>query len=105
MKDLGVQAAQRVATSHDPLRLLGDISQNFPLLASSLSRMAVNASVRSEITANQRIIPAGVNLLLINGKQVNAPPSRERPRRATWHNTTQTPMERGINGCVNGPMW
>jgi len=41
LKDLGLQATQRIASGADPLRLLMDISQNFPSLASSLSRMQV----------------------------------------------------------------
>jgi UDP-glucose:glycoprotein glucosyltransferase len=39
LKDLGLQATQRIASGAEPLRLLVDISHNFPSLASSLSRM------------------------------------------------------------------
>jgi len=38
LKDIGLQAAHRVIQAADPLRLLTDISQNFPSLVSSISR-------------------------------------------------------------------
>lgn len=41
LKDLGLQAAQRVVQAADPLALLTEISQNFPALVSSLSREKV----------------------------------------------------------------
>ena len=53
MNDLGLQAAQRIAQSSDPLAMLADISQNFPGLVSSLSRQTVNASLRSAVQYNQ----------------------------------------------------
>ena len=37
LKDLGIQASQRIAQASDPLQSLADISQNFPNLASVLS--------------------------------------------------------------------
>jgi UDP-glucose:glycoprotein glucosyltransferase len=71
LKDLGLQATQRIASGADPLRLLMDISQNFPSLASSLSRMQVNGSVREEVTDNQRVVPAGMSRLYLNGAAVD----------------------------------
>ena len=59
LKDLGLQASQRIAQARDPLRLLTDISQNFPTLAASLSRLPVNASLMAEVKSNQRSLPAG----------------------------------------------
>ena len=59
LKDLGLQASQRIAQASDPLRLLKDISQNFPTLAASLSRLPVNASLAAEVKSNQRSLPAG----------------------------------------------
>ena len=59
LKDLGLQASQRVAQASDPLRLLTDISQNFPTVAASLSRLPVNASLASEVRSNQHSLPAG----------------------------------------------
>ena len=65
LKDLGLQASQRIAQAGDPLRLLTDISQNFPTLAASLSRLPANASLAAEVRSNQRSLPAGVLLLLL----------------------------------------
>lgn len=41
LKDIGLRATQRITQAADPLRLLADISQNFPSLVSSLSRQKV----------------------------------------------------------------
>lgn len=62
LKDLGLQASQRIAQASDPLRLLTHISQNFPTLAASLSRLPVNASLAAEVRSNQRSLPAGTNM-------------------------------------------
>ncbi len=65
LKDLGLQASQRIAQAGDPLRLLTDISQNFPTLAASLSRLPANASLAAEVRSNQRSLPAGLLLFLL----------------------------------------
>lgn len=72
LKDLGLQAAQRVVAAGDPLRLLADISQNFPSLVAPLTRMAVNASLRAEATGNARFLAPGVTLALLNGMPLDA---------------------------------
>ena len=54
IKDLGLQATQRIALASDPLQMMVDISQNFPSLASSLSRMELDKQVREEVDNNQR---------------------------------------------------
>lgn len=59
LKDLGLQASQRILQASDPLRLLTDISQNFPSLAASLSRLPANASLAAEVKANQRTVSSG----------------------------------------------
>lgn len=59
LKDLGLQASQRIVQASDPLRLLTDISQNFPTLAASLSRLPTNTSLAAEVRSNQRSLPAG----------------------------------------------
>lgn len=41
VKDAGLQAASRVGAAADPLRLLAEISQNFPSIVSSLTRQQV----------------------------------------------------------------
>jgi UDP-glucose:glycoprotein glucosyltransferase len=67
MKDLGVQAAARIAGGTDPLRLLADVTASFPALAASLSRTRVNASLADELEANARSVRAGTSVLTING--------------------------------------
>jgi len=59
LKDLGLQATQRIAQASDPLKSLADISQNFPNLASVLSRSKVDDTLRAEIQHNQKVIPGG----------------------------------------------
>lgn len=49
-----------------PAFSLQDINQNFPNVASSLSRTPLNASVRAEIEANQKMVAPGRTLLAIN---------------------------------------
>ena len=56
LKDLGLQAAQRILGAADPLRLLTEISQNFPGLAESLSKSAVDPELRAEAVLNSRAI-------------------------------------------------
>ena len=59
MKDLGIQASQRIAQASDPLQSLADISQNFPNLASVLSRTEVSKEHRAELKRNKKALPAG----------------------------------------------
>ncbi|MEW5302056.1 MAG: hypothetical protein WDW36_004866 [Sanguina aurantia] len=67
LKDVGLQATQRILAASDPLGLLTEISQNFPSLVSSLSRQPVNASLRNAVAANQQNLSPGANFLIING--------------------------------------
>ncbi|KAL0548907.1 hypothetical protein IC582_013384 [Cucumis melo] len=71
LKDLGHQTAQRIVQASDPLQSMQEISQNFPSIVSSLSRMKLNDSVKDEITANQRMIPPGKSLMALNGALIN----------------------------------
>ncbi|KAL8168345.1 hypothetical protein V2J09_009844 [Rumex salicifolius] len=71
LKDLGHQTAQKIVHSSDPLLLMQEISQNFPSIVSSLSRMKLNNSVKEEILSNQRMIPPGKALMAINRALVN----------------------------------
>ncbi|KDP38843.1 hypothetical protein JCGZ_05000 [Jatropha curcas] len=71
LKDLGHQTAQRIVHASDPLQSMQEISQNFPSVVSSLSRMKLNSSIKDEITANQRMIPPGKSLLALNGALIN----------------------------------
>ena len=55
--DIAFQAAQRVLSSsgQDALRLMRDISQNFPLMTRTLVKTQVNDKVRAEIKRNQKV--------------------------------------------------
>ncbi|KAI4342257.1 hypothetical protein MLD38_026900 [Melastoma candidum] len=71
LKDLGHQTVQRIVQASDPLQSMLDISQNFPSVVSSLSRMKLNESVKEEILANQRMIPPGKSLMALNGALIS----------------------------------
>ncbi|KAG0591180.1 hypothetical protein KC19_1G156300 [Ceratodon purpureus] len=71
LKDLGYQATQRIIRASEPLKLMQEINQNFPNLVSSLSRMQMNETIKEEIMSNQRLLPAGKNLVSINGALLN----------------------------------
>ncbi|GFH33684.1 uncharacterized protein HaLaN_33090, partial [Haematococcus lacustris] len=67
LKDMGLQATQRIMQAADPLALLAELSQNFPSLVSSLSRQKVNESLRAAVAHNQQFMSPGGNFMLING--------------------------------------
>ena len=59
---MGLQASQKIVTGSDPLRALRDISQNFPSLAGSLTRLKQNQTLKQDISANQRRVNEGQSL-------------------------------------------
>jgi UDP-glucose:glycoprotein glucosyltransferase len=68
LKDLGLQAAQRAVNSSDPLHVLGEIAQNFPLLVDSLSKGNVIMDIRNDAALlNLKIPPVGNQFVLVNG--------------------------------------
>ncbi|XP_044490237.1 UDP-glucose:glycoprotein glucosyltransferase isoform X2 [Mangifera indica] len=71
LKDLGHQTAQRIVHASDPLQSMQEISQNFPSVVSSLSRMKLNDSIKEEITSNQRMMPPGKSIMALNGALIN----------------------------------
>jgi UDP-glucose:glycoprotein glucosyltransferase len=71
LKDLGIQASQRIMEAKEPLRLMRDLSHNLPTLVSSLSRLKVNMSMKSEIEGNHQFLQPGTNLVLLNGRQID----------------------------------
>ncbi len=71
LKDLGFQASQRICKSTDPLRLLQDLSQNFPMYANSLARIRVNKTIQAEIANNHKIVDHGKNALQVNRISLN----------------------------------
>ncbi|XP_067842577.1 UDP-glucose:glycoprotein glucosyltransferase 1 isoform X2 [Heptranchias perlo] len=75
LQDLSFQAAGRIVSApvYDALKLMRDLSQNFPTKARSLTRTVVNQEMRNEIEANQKHftetlgLQPGDSALFING--------------------------------------
>ena len=81
MRDLGLQAAQTIIASKDPLRKLQDLAQNFPSHASWLSSLKVTEDFRGGAFSNLHSQVLGLGMhpspgtLFINGVEhaVNRP--------------------------------
>nr|XP_034354958.1 UDP-glucose:glycoprotein glucosyltransferase 2 isoform X2 [Arvicanthis niloticus] len=79
LQDLSFQAASQIVSTpvYDAIKLMKDISQNFPVKARSLTRIAVNELMRKEIQENQEDlqdrfeIKPGDARLFINGLRVD----------------------------------
>lgn len=79
LQDLSFQAASKILSvpSYDALKIMRDISQNFPIKARSLTRITVNQEMRNEVEENQKHfaetlgIQAGEAGLFINGLQID----------------------------------
>ncbi|XP_075056010.1 UDP-glucose:glycoprotein glucosyltransferase 2 [Mixophyes fleayi] len=79
LQDLGFQAASKISSTpaYEALKVLRDMSQNFPIKARSLTRIALNQEMRKEIEENQKHlsdtygIQPGDASLYINGLQID----------------------------------
>ncbi|XDV30422.1 hypothetical protein PO909_033347 [Leuciscus waleckii] len=79
LQDLSFQAASRIMTvpKFDSLKLMQDLSQNFPSRARSLTRVAVNQNMKKEIEDNQKSLSESMGIhpgdasLFINGIHVD----------------------------------
>ncbi|XP_075911288.1 UDP-glucose:glycoprotein glucosyltransferase 1-like [Petromyzon marinus] len=79
MQDLSFQAAARIVTAPkvDALKVMKDISQNFPTKARSLTKTQVSPELRKEIEDNQKYFSGAVGLqpgesaLFINGLNID----------------------------------
>ncbi|XP_041663125.1 UDP-glucose:glycoprotein glucosyltransferase 2 [Cheilinus undulatus] len=79
MQDLSFQAAARIlsAPKFDALKLMRDLSQNFPSKARSLTRVAVKQEMRKEIEENQKRLSETLGVhpgdgeLFINGLHID----------------------------------
>uniref|UniRef100_A0A8D1HCU0 UDP-glucose ceramide glucosyltransferase-like 1 n=1 Tax=Sus scrofa TaxID=9823 RepID=A0A8D1HCU0_PIG len=79
LQDLSFQAASQIKSTpvYDAIKLMKDISQNFPVKARSLTRIAVNQHMREEIQENQKYlldefeIQPGDAYLYINGLHID----------------------------------
>ncbi len=70
IKDLGLQATQRILLADDPFQMMMDISQNFPSLASSLSRLDLDSTICAEIENNQKHVSPGSLFMSINSEPI-----------------------------------
>uniref|UniRef100_A0A8B9KM71 UDP-glucose ceramide glucosyltransferase-like 1 n=1 Tax=Astyanax mexicanus TaxID=7994 RepID=A0A8B9KM71_ASTMX len=70
LTDLSFQAAARIMSvpKFDSLKLMRDLSQNFPSRARSLTRVAVNQKMRKEIEENQKVHFSEAILDIIRGE-------------------------------------
>ncbi|XP_066436635.1 UDP-glucose:glycoprotein glucosyltransferase 2 isoform X2 [Eleutherodactylus coqui] len=79
LQDMSFQAASKIFSTpaYEALKVLRDISQNFPIKARSLTRIALNQEMRKEIEENQKHlsdihgIQPGDASLYINGLQID----------------------------------
>ncbi|XP_029315257.1 UDP-glucose:glycoprotein glucosyltransferase 2 [Cottoperca gobio] len=79
MQDLSVQAAARIMSmpKFEALKLMRDLSQNFPSKARSLTRVAVKQEMRKEIEENQKLLGETIGVhpgdgeLFINGLHID----------------------------------
>jgi UDP-glucose:glycoprotein glucosyltransferase len=73
MSVLGVQAAQIIVDSPEPLTALSHLSQNFPKYATSLARRVVaNKNVTEELYHNSMKVQKGLNMFWFNGVPTDA---------------------------------
>ncbi|XP_003409692.1 UDP-glucose:glycoprotein glucosyltransferase 2 [Loxodonta africana] len=79
LQDLSFQAASQIMSTpvYDAIKLMKDISQNYPVKARSLTRIAVNQQMREEIQENQKDlqdrfdIHPGDTRLYVNGLHID----------------------------------
>ena len=67
MKDLGLQATQRIISSSNGLQMLRDVSQNFPSLVEMISKLDISKELRESQEDMGRMISAEHCFVLVNG--------------------------------------
>ncbi|CAO3644351.1 unnamed protein product [Cunninghamella echinulata] len=68
IKPLGMQAAQFIVSSENPLSALTHLSQDFPKYGKKLTAIEVDKDLEQEISFNQHhYVQAGTNVLWVNG--------------------------------------
>lgn len=73
--DLGVQAAQLILSSSQPLKALEHLSSNFPRYATQLARsLEIDGDLQYEMAYIAKRLPKGtdMNMLWINGKVLDS---------------------------------
>ena len=74
MLDLGVQAAQLIVGSPNPIETLMQLSEDFPRYATELARkLDVSRDIQLEMTKMSRAIPKGMSMAWLNGKVLDNP--------------------------------
>ncbi|EFA83957.1 glycosyltransferase [Heterostelium album PN500] len=71
IKDIGLQSAQKIISSSDPMRSMKFITSTFPSLARSLSRISLNDSLKQHVEQNHKFLTAGANQLFLNDLNID----------------------------------
>ncbi|CAI5520739.1 unnamed protein product [Closterium sp. Naga37s-1] len=71
LKDLGIQATQRIVGGAEPLRLMQDINQNFPKIMASLAKTKVNSGVEEAVQEMHGMVQAGRTIVALNSIAFN----------------------------------
>lgn len=80
VKELGLQTAQLVSKSKDPLAFLAAVSSRFPAVVHSISKVKVEKAFSNSIEAQSTLLASGQEFMLVNGVSV-CPPSAVAPSR------------------------
>jgi UDP-glucose:glycoprotein glucosyltransferase len=69
---LGVQAAQLILKSSNPIETLVHLSQDFPRYATEISRkVELDGELQFEMAKTESMVPKGTNMLWLNGKVID----------------------------------
>ncbi|CAI5474862.1 unnamed protein product [Closterium sp. Yama58-4] len=71
LKDLGIQATQRIVGGAEPLRLMQDINQNFPKIMASLAKTKVDSTVEEAVQEMHGMVQAGRTIVALNSIAFN----------------------------------
>ncbi|CAI7832218.1 unnamed protein product [Closterium sp. NIES-53] len=71
LKDLGIQATQRIVGGAEPLRLMQDINQNFPKIMASLAKTKVDSGVEEAVQEMHGMVQAGRTIVALNSIAFN----------------------------------
>jgi UDP-glucose:glycoprotein glucosyltransferase len=71
MKELGLQAAQKIMKSKNKLWKLQSIAQNFPVHAKALTKRKVKKSIKKAVRKLQKYVDPGLSGLKLNGRDVD----------------------------------
>jgi UDP-glucose:glycoprotein glucosyltransferase len=70
LKELGIQAAQKVMTAENPLATLRDVSSNLPSLARPLARQKLNETIRIAMQQNAKYFDSENSFVSLNGRLI-----------------------------------